>query len=127
MSKLRGHIQCACNTHLLEELGHAPAVKILYTLRSLLRPFLAINIILSVLPVYLLHVHIKVIAHANNWSLTLAFHIIFIWASVNFMWAQARVCPGVATPLFTTNTRVERPYSKMVYSSNEKKKIVIIS
>ena len=28
MSKLRGHIQCACNTHPLGELGHAPAVKI---------------------------------------------------------------------------------------------------
>ena len=41
----------------------------------------------------------KAIAHANNWSLTLAFHIIFTRAPVNFTWAQARVCPGVATPL----------------------------
>ena len=36
------HIQCARNTHLLGELGHAPAMK-LYTLRSLLRPSLATN------------------------------------------------------------------------------------
>jgi len=41
----------------------------------------------------------KVIVHANNWSLTLAFHIIFTRAQVNFTWAQARVCLGVATPL----------------------------
>ena len=38
----------------------------------------------------------KAITHANNWSLTLAFHIFFTWAPVNFAWAQAQ---GVATPL----------------------------
>jgi len=41
----------------------------------------------------------KAIAHANNWSLTLAFHNIFIRAPVNFTWVQTRVWPGVATPL----------------------------
>ena len=71
----------------------------LYTLRSLLRPFLVTNTTLSVLPVCLLHVHMKVIAHANNWSLTLAFHIILTQAPVNFMVAQAWVCPGVAMPM----------------------------
>ena len=69
----------------------------LYNLRSLLR--LATNIILSLLPVCVLHVHMKAIAHANNWSLTSAFHITFIRAPVNFMWAQAQVCLGIATPL----------------------------
>ena len=44
-------------------------------------------------------VHIKTIVHANNWSLTLAFHIIFAWAPVNFTWTQARVRPGEAMPL----------------------------
>ena len=39
---------------------------------------------------------------SNNWSLTLAFHIIFTRAPVNFMWAQARVCLGVAMPLKST-------------------------
>ena len=46
-----GHMytQCVRNTHLLWDLGHAPAMK-LFTLRSLLRPFSATNTILSVLP-----------------------------------------------------------------------------
>ena len=83
MSKLRGHIQCACNTHLLEELGHAPAVKI-FIHSEIASEIVFGHTILSVLPVYLLHVHMKVIAHANNWSLTLAFHIIFTRAPVNF-------------------------------------------
>ena len=71
------------------------------TLRSLLRLILATNTILSVVPVCSLHVHMKAIAHANNWSVTLAFHIIFTQAPVNFMWAWAQVCLGVATPLVT--------------------------
>ena len=33
-----GHTQCVHNTHLLGDLGHAPAMKH-FTLRSLLRPF----------------------------------------------------------------------------------------
>ena len=70
----------------------------IYTLRSLLRLFLATNTILWALLVCLLHVHMKAIKHANNWSLTLAFQI-FNWAQVNFTWAQAWVGPGVATPL----------------------------
>ena len=95
MSKLRGHSMgtfSVPNTHLLGELGHTPAMKIfvkLYTLKSLLRLLLATNTILSVLPVCSLHIHMKVIAHANNWSLTLAFHIIFTRAPVNFMRVQA--------------------------------------
>ena len=71
------------------------------TLRSLLRLILATNTILSVVPVCSLHVHMKAIAHANNWSVTLAFHIIFTQAPVNFTWAWAQVCPGVAMPLVT--------------------------
>ena len=71
-------------------------------MRSLLRLFSATNTILSVLPVCTLHVLVKLaITHANNWFLTLAFYIIFTWATANFMWAQARVCPGVAT--YTTD------------------------
>ena len=94
-----GHIQCARNMHLLGKLGHAPAMKIFITLTSLLRMFLATNTIVLVLPVCSLHVHMKEIAYANNLSLTLAFHIIFTRAPVNFTPAQAWVCPGVATPL----------------------------
>ena len=60
---------------------------------------MATNTILSVLPVCSLHGHMKAMAHANKWSLTSAFCNIFTWAPVNFMWAQARVSPGVATPL----------------------------
>ena len=45
-----------------------------------------------------LHVHMKVITHANNWSLTLTYHIIFTRAPVNFTWAQTWVCLSVATP-----------------------------
>ena len=41
------------------------------------------------------------ITHTNTWSLTLTFHIIFTRAPANFTWAQAQVCPGVATPLHT--------------------------
>ena len=47
---LHGHILCMCNMHLLGELGDTPAMKISCALRSLLRPFLATNTILSVLP-----------------------------------------------------------------------------
>ena len=61
--------------------------------------YILTNTILLVLPVCSLHIHMKVIAHANNWSLTLTFHIIFTRAPVNFMWAQAWVCSSVATPL----------------------------
>ena len=81
-----GYIQCAHNMHLLYRgTGACSAVKI-FDLRSLLRPFLATNTIPSVLPVCSLHVHMKAIAHANNWSLTLhvAFHIILTRAPVNF-------------------------------------------
>ena len=64
-----GHIQCVHNTHLLGELGHAPTTKFfwIYILSSLLKPFLATNTIFSVLHLCSLHVHMKVIAHANNW------------------------------------------------------------
>ena len=79
----------------------------LYTLR-LLRPILATNTILSVLPVCSLHIHMKMIAHANNWSLTLPFHNIFTWAPVNFTWAQAWVCLGVAMPLVTEERWISR-------------------
>ena len=91
MWALHGHIQCVCK--------HTSAsVWKSYTLRLLLRPFLATNTILSVLPVCSLHIHMKVIANANNWSSTLTYHIILTWAPVNIMWAQTWVCLGVATP-----------------------------
>ena len=35
----------------------------------------------------------------HTWSLTFAFHIIITRAPVIFTWAEARVCPRVATPL----------------------------
>ena len=71
-----------------------PPLKFLKTIYSEIvsEAVLATN---TILPVCLLHVHMKAIAHANNWCLTIAFHIIFTWAPVNFTWAQARVCPGV--------------------------------
>ena len=97
-----GHIQCTYNTHLLEKLGHLchkNVLKLYITLWDHLRPFLATNTILSLLPVWSLDVHMKAITHANNWSLTLAFHIIFTWALVNFTWAQAQLCPDVAITL----------------------------
>ena len=74
------HIQCAHNTHLLGELGHTPAMNFFPIIHSeiaseILWPQIAT--ILSVLPVCTLHVHMKAISHANNWSLTFAFYIIF--------------------------------------------------
>ena len=81
-----------------------------------MRPFLATNTILSVLPVCSLHVHMKVIAHANN---LFDLSIIFTRAPVNFMWAQTWVAmPGVAMPLvlhrfmshsISTQSSVHRP------------------
>ena len=106
-----GHIQCARNTHLLGELGHAPSMKVFFfeILHSeiTLRRFLATYTTLSVLPVCSLNIHMKAITHANNWSLTLAFYIIFTWAPVNFMLAHTQVCPGVANTLmmFASTTR----------------------
>ena len=44
----------------------------------------------------------KAIAHANNWLLTLAFHIIFTRVPVNITLAQAQVSLGVAMPLVST-------------------------
>ena len=81
-----GPIQCAGNTHLLGELGDAPAMKMLHS-RSFLWLFLATNTILSV---FSLHVHTNV----NNWSLTLA--IDFTWAQVNLRGHRPGwVCPGL--------------------------------
>ena len=78
MSKLIGH---SMGTFSASAKGTgaccAPTMKIFYTLRSLLRLLLTTNTISSVLPVCSLHVHMKVIAHANNLPLTLPFHIIF--------------------------------------------------
>ena len=92
------HIQCTCNMHHLGELGHAPIVKIFETIQSEIA-FEAFFGHKYILPECSLHVHMKVIAHTNNWPLTLAFHVIFTQETMNFMWAQAQVCPGVATPL----------------------------
>ena len=85
------YIQCACYMHLLVELGHTPAMKIIHPEITSEAVF-ATNTTLSVLPVCLLHIHMKAIAHANSWSLTLAFRIIFTQAPLNFTWAQAWVC-----------------------------------
>ena len=53
----------------------------------------------SVLSVCSLRMHMKiVIAHAKKWSLTLA-STYFTRAPTNFTWAQAQVCPSMATPL----------------------------
>ena len=71
-----GHTQCVCNTHLLGDLGHAPAV-------------IASEAVFG-------HKY-------NSFSLTCTLvscpHEICDPAPANFTWAQARVCPGVATPL----------------------------
>ena len=79
-----GHIQCMPNTQLLGEMGRAPTMKSF----EIIHPEVAVPFF-QALPVCSLHVHMKVITHAYNWSLTLAFHIIFTRAPVNFMWAQA--------------------------------------
>ena len=100
MSKLCGHCMGTFSVHVNTHLLVFENFLRLYTPRLLLRPFLAINTILSVLPVCSLHIHMKVIANANNRSLTLAFHIIFTRAPVTFTWAQTWVYLGVATPLY---------------------------
>ena len=75
-----GHTKHVCNTHLLGNLGHAPAMK-LYTLKNLLTLFLATNTIHSVLPACSLYVRMKLaIAHANKYDMYI------------------HVCSGVATP-----------------------------
>ena len=87
-----GHIQCVHNTHLLGKQRHASAMKIfLHSEIASKVIFLPQIPFFSVLPVCSLHVHMKAIAHANNYSSTLAFHIIFTRAPVNFPWAQAWV------------------------------------
>ena len=86
-----------CNMHLLGELGHAPAMKVfsvLYTLRSLLRPFLTTNTIVSVLSVCSLHVHMKTITHANKWSLILAFHMLIYPGTSEFYMGRQLGMPG---------------------------------
>ena len=113
MSKLCGHsMGTFSNTHLLGELhGHASAMKIICTLRLLLRPFLATNTILSVLlPVWSLNVHMKVIAHANNWSLTLAF---LTRGTSEFYLGTGLGMSGCsyATGLFLVTTLIITPYS----------------
>ena len=60
----------------------------LYTLRLLLRPIFGQKHACTILSVCSLHVHMKAIAHANNWSLTLAFHIIFTRTLVNLTCAR---------------------------------------
>ena len=56
------HIQCVRNTHLLGELGHAPAIQIFFDSEIASEAFLATNTTLAVLPVCSLHVHMKVIS-----------------------------------------------------------------
>ena len=73
--------------------------KTIYRLRGTgahsLRPFLATNTILSVLPVCSLHMSTCKWLHMLITGLILAFHIIFTRAPVNFMWAQTWVAmPG---------------------------------
>ena len=60
MSKLHDHIQCMRNTHLLGQLGHAPAIQIFSEIAS--EAFLATNTTLAVFLVCSLHVHMKVIS-----------------------------------------------------------------
>ena len=66
------HIQCMHNMHLLGVLGYATAMK---TFEIILSEIVT-EAILWPLPVYLLHIHMKAIPHAINWSLTSAFYII---------------------------------------------------
>ena len=94
------HIQCTCNMH-LGKLARAHSHHENYALWDHFWGCFS-KTILSVLPICSLHVHMKAITHANNWSLTLAFHTIFTQAPVNFMWAQAWVCPGVPGCSYTT-------------------------
>ena len=52
----------------------------------------------------------KAITQANTGLMTFAFHIVFTWAPVNFMWAQAQVSLGVATSLSLDGT----PWAQLV-------------
>ena len=76
------HIQCMHNRGTGTPSRHEIVFEIIHS-EITSEAVLAANTILSVLPVSSLHVHMKVITHANNWSLTLAFHIIFTWTPVN--------------------------------------------
>ena len=105
MSKLHGHTQHVHNTHLLGdlELGHAPPWNFLnyriwdhfWCCFQPQIPFIQSYLCAHFTSTWNLRSH----NHANTWSLTLAFYIIFTWAPMNLTWAQAQVCPGVATPL----------------------------
>ena len=108
MTKLCGHsmgtfMQCTHNTHLLGELGDAPTMKRFWNYKLWdcfwgcfwpQIPFFQ--------SVCLLHVHMKACLITGLWPYS--FPNYFTCAPVNFMWAQAQVCLGVATPLhnFTT-------------------------
>ena len=95
-----GHIQCVRNMHLLMELGHTPAMKIDPLWYCFWGPFW------PQIPFFQSYLYARFTSTWKwlymliaNWSLTLAFHIIFTRAPVNFMWAQTRQCPGAVTPL----------------------------
>ena len=96
-----GHTQSARNTHLLGDLRHAPAKKIFfnYTLWDRFWGRFGHKYNSSDLPVCSLHVRIKLaIAHVHNWP---SLSTLFLPGHQRILitWAQARVCPGVATPL----------------------------
>ena len=96
ISKLREYIQCTCNTHLLGELGHAPAMKLLHYEIFFVRYFWPqIPFVHS----YLYTSSMSTWNQSHMLITTLAFHIISTRAPVNLTWAQARVCPGVAMAL----------------------------
>ena len=110
MTKLCGHsmdtfMQCMHNTHLLGELGDAPTMKRFWNYKLWIASEAVFGHKCHSFSLYACFTFTWKWFHmVNNWSLTLAFHIIFTCAPVNFTWAQAQVCLGVATPLhnFTT-------------------------
>ena len=60
----------------------------------------------------------KVIAHANNWSLTLALHIILYLGTSEFYRAQAWVCLGVATDICIDETNSQDNLATAVGKDN---------
>ena len=91
-----GHTQCGCNTHLLGDLGHMKNLKIIHS-EITSEAICGRN---TTIQTYL---YVLAIAHANNWSLTLAFYIIFTRAPANLTWVQAGC--SYTTDISPKNTR----------------------
>ena len=89
-----GHIQCTHNTHLLGELGHTPAIKFFW------HSEIASEAIFG----HKYH-SFKSYLYTRFMSTWKQSHMLTtgLWPQLStlFMWAQAQVCLGVATPLIT--------------------------